>query len=176
MKNVIRRFPENIHPEENEAVKAAITETPPEDFAIIESVLIKKTTSVREAAFQNYLSYTQTVERFKRFYRIVADNLDLPTDETKAPAAKYREDWHTYLRAILARYPENRHKAETVAIKAALDASDETTREYINRAYIQRTEQAKIVAYELNIHPVTMDHRKTAFFYHLAENLNLPTD
>lgn len=177
VKNVIRRYPGNRHAVEDEAVREAIKITPQNDFAIIESVLIKKTTTVREAAYQNYLSYTQTVERFKRFYKIVAINLGLPIDdEAPTPRNLYREDWHTYILNILARYPENRHAEETEAIERTLNTSDEFIKELITLAYIQRTESAQNVAYNWNVNPSTADHRKTAFFLRLAEALHLPTE
>lgn len=175
VKTVIRRYPNNIHAIENKAVEDAAQKVQPDVLPIIEAVYIKNEMSIRGAADESFLSYTQTVERAKSFYREVANNLGLPFDDKRINNRKYLEDWHPYILNILSRYPKNRHDAERAAIDAALVDSDKETREFITRAYIQRAEAAEEVAFSLNIHPATMDHRKAKFFRRIAEELHLPT-
>ncbi len=174
VKIVIRRYPNNLHAIENEAVKSAIKTAKPDELALINAVHIRKVKTLCAAAEESYISYTQAREKVKRFYKAVAMELGLPMSEQEE-TRRYIEDWHGYILNILSRYPENRHEAERVAISETLNKSDAITSEFIIRAYISRTETAQAVAYSMGIHPATIDHKKTAFFYDLAEALNLPT-
>lgn len=79
MKNIARRYPDNLHPEENAAVKAALDAAAPETVQLIELSYIKGTKTLRESANLCFLSFSTAKIRTSAFFTDVARNMGLPT-------------------------------------------------------------------------------------------------
>ena len=79
MKNITRKYPNNLHPEENAAVSAALATAAPDTVQLIELAYIKGSKTLREAANLCFLSISTARIRTSAFFREVARNLGLPT-------------------------------------------------------------------------------------------------
>ena len=80
MKTITRRYPQNRHPEEDAAVKAALQAARPETQQIIDLVYIRKTKTLHEAANLVYMSYPNARRLSARFFGDIAARLGLPTN------------------------------------------------------------------------------------------------
>lgn len=80
IKNILRRYPENKHAEENRAVSKALEQATPDAAAIIQNVYIKQRYTLREMSARLYISYPTARRKAARFIESVAKNLNLPAD------------------------------------------------------------------------------------------------
>jgi len=79
-RNVTKRYPNNVHEVENEAVKKALTDADAVTLDLVQIIYLKKINNLPEAARRCFVSEATARRKTSRFFREVAKNLGLPTN------------------------------------------------------------------------------------------------